>query len=614
MRQIFLIISFLFFSIAFCFGQEKTDWGAWAQHPCYKGIWFRVQRSSYNKTTGVWTYNSEYHNRYSQKVKFCVGDDIKSADYGEYNGSCLRIVAEPNAVESWYAYSKNPNGVNIYIANVCFNFPTDGSRDCSWEANRGEDTYVAGYAECDNGIPNYKRPGWSNGQSSNNNNYGNTSQQNNTYSNNLHQNNIGNNSNQQNNNSKIENNQNTINVLTQASSVVANLLDDISAANKQRKAEKEAEEKRVEDQKKKAEEQRNNDIINNKDYYFKITSKEDGQMGQYCDYMVKKLQQAGYNYTGGLNQSIVREKKETFEYASKTINIGFKNEKDTLYFTMMNNFSLGEYVNSFTRKGWVMSKKLSSKEVMVIVKNIFQSDIKTEESTIVNNYFEFVINPQTVANNIKGYDFSLTNYKGFSSEINKLSNGETAKDYLANGFKYYGNLDSGDDNDFKQAVFWFTKAAEASGVNAKRMLSMVYFKKNDYKMAEQWAVKAVEAGETSAYRVLGANYSLKGKESDAIYWYKKAIELNDSEAYYLLALLYMNNTGIYKDEKEAERLYLIGAEKGSSNCMSSLISLYLYGSNYGSGIIKKDKSKAKFWKNKLSIANPKLYESLKVYW
>jgi hypothetical protein len=95
---------------------------------------------------------------------------------------------------------------------------------------------------------------------------------------------------------------------------------------------------------------------------------------------------------------------------------------------------------------------------------------------------------------------------------------------------------TGTPQDTKQAVYWYTKAAEQGHVNAQYYLGNIYNEGNgeeaprDCKQAIYWLTKAAEQGHVLAQYCLGKMYHYgDGKEvphdfKQAVFWYTKAAE------------------------------------------------------------------------------------------
>jgi TPR repeat protein len=118
--------------------------------------------------------------------------------------------------------------------------------------------------------------------------------------------------------------------------------------------------------------------------------------------------------------------------------------------------------------------------------------------------------------------------------------------------------------DYKQAVYWYTKAAEQGHAMAQNNLGNCY--KNgegvlkDYKQAIYWFTKAAEQGLAMAQYNLGVCYKngegvLKDYKQ-AVYWHTKAAEQGHAYAQLHLGVCYAYGEGVYKDEIKAYAIAL----------------------------------------------------------
>jgi len=107
--------------------------------------------------------------------------------------------------------------------------------------------------------------------------------------------------------------------------------------------------------------------------------------------------------------------------------------------------------------------------------------------------------------------------------------------------------------DYRQAVYWFSKAAEQGYPVAQNNLGVMYAKgqgvSQDYQQAGYWYRKAAEQGNPLAQYNLGRMYyNGQGVPQDykqAVYWYRKAAEQGNPEA--------QNNLGAMYGEGKAYR-------------------------------------------------------------
>lgn len=167
MKKIILLVGLLFCSIAF---GQKTTWGPWTQHNCYKGISLRAKRNDYNESAKKWHWSFQIKNSYNTKV--AISWAVKEIQNPPTH-TTHRATIKAGAIEStWYLRPTIGNGTSgnelaVIIDDVCFHYP-NGFDQCSKYNSKG----YASFAECDNGTPNYKI--WDGNKNSNDNQNGNS--------------------------------------------------------------------------------------------------------------------------------------------------------------------------------------------------------------------------------------------------------------------------------------------------------------------------------------------------------------------------------------------------------------------------------------------------------
>ena len=117
--------------------------------------------------------------------------------------------------------------------------------------------------------------------------------------------------------------------------------------------------------------------------------------------------------------------------------------------------------------------------------------------------------------------------------------------------------------DEKEAVKWYTKAADQGLARGQCNLGVCYDNgtgvAKDEKEAVKWYTKAAEQGYTRAQLYLGISYQngtgVIKDEKEAVKWYTKAAEQGNADAECNLGICYQNGTGVAKDEKEAVKRY-----------------------------------------------------------
>lgn len=204
------------------------------------------------------------------------------------------------------------------------------------------------------------------------------------------------------------------------------------------------------------------------------------------------------------------------------------------------------------------------------------------------------------------------------------------------GVAYYSGTD-GVGQDYREAVNWFKKAANAGNVQAMNNLGIVHrdgigvgenpaeafawFEKaakrghvwaqfstgkayfdgagvaKDLIEAEQWFGKAAEKDNANSVRMLGiieyTRYQNSGNEGQArraATWMRQAAGMGDVTAQYNLGVFYADGLGVPQDEAEAVRWYTRAATDGDSLAMLALGRCYLTGTG-----VDQDYAKARRW-------------------
>ena len=149
----------------------------------------------------------------------------------------------------------------------------------------------------------------------------------------------------------------------------------------------------------------------------------------------------------------------------------------------------------------------------------------------------------------------------------------------------------------QEAMKWWVKSANQGNVFAMFALGWMYDSgdgvNEDNVEAKKWYLKAAERGYDGAQLNLGIIYAdAEGTPrdySEAFIWFTKASEQGNASAQECLAKLYLHGNGTNKDVKKAETLFVSSAEKGNKHAMNNLGRLYL---------IAKDYQKAEMWLKK----------------
>ncbi|MFO0485271.1 MAG: tetratricopeptide repeat protein [Sphingobacteriia bacterium] len=109
--------------------------------------------------------------------------------------------------------------------------------------------------------------------------------------------------------------------------------------------------------------------------------------------------------------------------------------------------------------------------------------------------------------------------------------------------------------DYSQAAHWYQKAAEQGDSDAQYDLGLLYQEGKvappETPQAFRWVAKLLKMPGSEGYK-------------QAAYWWKKAAEQNHVVAQYKLGLLYKEGRGVPKDEEKAHYWFLKAAEQGST--------------------------------------------------
>ena len=145
------------------------------------------------------------------------------------------------------------------------------------------------------------------------------------------------------------------------------------------------------------------------------------------------------------------------------------------------------------------------------------------------------------------------------------------------GFMYSWGWGQGVSQDYKKAVFWYTKAAEHGVADAQYSLGSMYSigpgVVQDYKKAVFWYTKAAEHGDTLSQFSLGLMYYRgQGVSQDykkAVLWYTKAAEQGDAGAQNNLGLMYLKGQGVPQDYKLAYVWSSLSAASGDADAVKN---------------------------------------------
>ncbi len=156
---------------------------------------------------------------------------------------------------------------------------------------------------------------------------------------------------------------------------------------------------------------------------------------------------------------------------------------------------------------------------------------------------------------------------------------ETIDEEYARGLNFY------EQGNYKEAVYWYRKAAEHGHVQAQNTLGLRYEKgegvNQDYRTAAYWYYEPAKNGHTQAQNNLGFMYSegigVEQDYTEAFNWYLMAAENGHVKAQYNLGVIYYKGRGIGKDYKEAIKWYRKSAEQGYTQSQTILGLMYSKG-------------------------------------
>lgn len=168
------------------------------------------------------------------------------------------------------------------------------------------------------------------------------------------------------------------------------------------------------------------------------------------------------------------------------------------------------------------------------------------------------------------------------------------------------SLTTSDEARLKEAMEWyeqgleekylpvFKELAEKGMTEAEYQYGRYLYKKEEYENAVFWFTKAAEKESADAQNNLGICYE-QGKgvtkdEAKAVVWYRKATEQRHAKAQCNLGICYLMGIGVTRDEDKAAKWFMIAAEQGEA------IAQGLVGCCYREGIgMAKDEAKAVEW-------------------
>ena len=133
-------------------------------------------------------------------------------------------------------------------------------------------------------------------------------------------------------------------------------------------------------------------------------------------------------------------------------------------------------------------------------------------------------------------------------------------------------------NKLREAIMWFTKAADKGCAAAQHNLATCYQKAKvvpyDYKKSFEYYMKAANQGYMESQHCLGdIYYTGKGVTKDyakAVYWWGKSAKQGHSLSQFDLGYCYQHGHGVEKDDKQAKYWYGLSASQGVSIAITAL--------------------------------------------
>lgn len=167
------------------------------------------------------------------------------------------------------------------------------------------------------------------------------------------------------------------------------------------------------------------------------------------------------------------------------------------------------------------------------------------------------------------------------------------------GYYYYEG--EGVTQDYKQAAFWFRKAADQGNAEAQYYLGLCYYNgqgvPEDDALAVSWFLKAANQGDADAQCYLGICYEdgcgVSQDKTQAANWYRKAAEQGNEYSQYKLGTFYYNGIGVKQNYAQAVNWFRKAAEQGHVDAQTYLG--YCYSAGEG---VTKDMTQAIQWYRK----------------
>jgi len=185
---------------------------------------------------------------------------------------------------------------------------------------------------------------------------------------------------------------------------------------------------------------------------------------------------------------------------------------------------------------------------------------------------------------------------------------DDAKEWFKTGMMYYEG--DGVEKDTEQAVYWYTKSAEAGYVMAQALLGLHYLNSGNLSDASLWLRKADEGGLVLSDILPDvmntiANAFMKGDyDAEALHWYTRGAEQGNAECQYMLGLQYIANLIVEKDYRKAVYWLEKADKQGHAEAHERLGSTqYDLGNSYYYGWynLAEDKTEAAKWYEKSAL-------------
>lgn len=124
--------------------------------------------------------------------------------------------------------------------------------------------------------------------------------------------------------------------------------------------------------------------------------------------------------------------------------------------------------------------------------------------------------------------------------------------------------------DYRQAFYWYLKAAGQGQVDAQNNVGALYYKgqgvQQDYRQAADWYRKAAEQGYANAQfnlaRLYDTGQGVVQSYEQAANWYQKAAEQGIAGAQFVLGQRYAQGCGVPQDAQQAAAWHRKAAQSG----------------------------------------------------